>query len=68
MSEWDVLPPVHAAGPPLNEPSLGSLGGDLAEEDAKFAAFLHANGWSGEMGASESVDDLVAEKGEKSEY
>ncbi|KAJ7085741.1 major facilitator superfamily transporter [Mycena belliarum] len=36
------------------------LGGDLAEEDAKFAAFLTANGWSGEVGASESIDDLVA--------
>jgi hypothetical protein len=47
-----------------------SLGGDLAEEDAKFAAFLEANGWSGEVGASESIDDLVAatEKGEKSGY
>ncbi|KAJ7047159.1 MFS Git1p-related glycerophosphoinositol permease [Mycena alexandri] len=45
------------------------LGGDLAEEDAKFAAFLEANGWSGEMGASESIDDLVTtEKGEKSDY
>ncbi|KAJ7709519.1 MFS Git1p-related glycerophosphoinositol permease [Mycena rosella] len=46
------------------------LGGDLAEEDAKFAAFLEANGWSGEVGASESVDDLVAtaEKGEKPGY
>ncbi|KAJ6531332.1 major facilitator superfamily domain-containing protein [Mycena capillaripes] len=45
------------------------LGGDLAEEDARFAAFLAANGWSGEMGASESVDELVVtEKGEKSDY
>ncbi|KAJ6597270.1 major facilitator superfamily domain-containing protein [Mycena vulgaris] len=44
------------------------LGGDLAEEDAKFAAFLEANGWSGEVGASESIDELVAtEKGEKGE-
>ncbi|KAF7338018.1 MFS transporter [Mycena venus] len=40
------------------------LGGDLADEDAKFAAFLEANGWSGEMGAAESVDELVSkEKG-----
>jgi hypothetical protein len=46
-----------------------SLGGDLADEDAKFAAFLEANGWSGEMGASESVDQLVVtEKGEKADY
>ncbi|KAJ7172153.1 MFS Git1p-like glycerophosphoinositol permease [Mycena filopes] len=45
------------------------LGGDLADEDAKFAAFLEANGWSGEMGASESIDDLVErEKGEKGDY
>ncbi|KAJ7940286.1 MFS Git1p-related glycerophosphoinositol permease [Mycena leptocephala] len=45
------------------------LGGDLADEDAKFAAFLEANGWSGEMGASESVDQLVVtEKGEKADY
>jgi hypothetical protein len=42
-----------------------SLGGDLSDEDARFAAFLEANGWSGEMGASESIDDLVLkEKGE----
>ncbi|KAJ7343107.1 MFS general substrate transporter [Mycena albidolilacea] len=41
------------------------LGGDLSDEDARFAAFLEANGWSGEMGASESIDDLVLkEKGE----
>ncbi|KAJ7685498.1 major facilitator superfamily domain-containing protein [Mycena polygramma] len=45
------------------------LGGDLAEEDATFAAFLEENGWSGEMGASESIVDLVVvtEKGEKSD-
>ncbi|KAF8211836.1 MFS general substrate transporter [Mycena galopus ATCC 62051] len=35
------------------------LGGDLSEEDARFAAFLEANGWSGEIGANESVDELV---------
>ncbi|KAJ7096464.1 MFS Git1p-related glycerophosphoinositol permease [Mycena crocata] len=45
------------------------LGGDLAEEDARFAAFLEANGWSGEMGASESIDELVVtEKGEKADH
>ncbi|KAJ7510202.1 MFS Git1p-related glycerophosphoinositol permease [Mycena galericulata] len=45
------------------------LGGDLAEEDARFAAYLEANGWKGEMGAAESIDELMAEeKGEKSEY
>ncbi|KAJ7074137.1 MFS Git1p-like glycerophosphoinositol permease [Mycena amicta] len=44
--------------------TANSLGGDLAEEDARFAAFLEANGWSGEIGAPESIDELVAaEKG-----
>ncbi|KAJ6531330.1 hypothetical protein B0H19DRAFT_476145 [Mycena capillaripes] len=44
------------------------LGGDLAEEDARFAAFLEANGWSGEMGTPEAFDELVAtEKGETSD-
>ncbi|KAJ6453466.1 MFS Git1p-related glycerophosphoinositol permease [Mycena vitilis] len=45
------------------------LEGDLAEEDARFAAFLEENGWSGEMGASESIVDLVvvSDKGEKSD-
>ncbi|KAF7322437.1 MFS transporter [Mycena chlorophos] len=39
------------------------LDGDLAEEDARFAAYLEANGWNGTIGAPEgSVDDLVAEK------
>ncbi|KAK4704660.1 hypothetical protein P7C70_g1551, partial [Phenoliferia sp. Uapishka_3] len=42
------------------------LGGDLAIEDAEFAAYLEANGWRGEVGAAESVDALVIEeKGEK---
>lgn len=27
-----------------------SLGGDLAEEDARFAAYLEQQGWEGEMG------------------
>ncbi|CAK5277228.1 unnamed protein product [Mycena citricolor] len=44
------------------------LGGDLAEEDARFAAFLEANGWQGKIGATESIDKLVvAEKGENEE-
>ncbi|KIY43238.1 MFS general substrate transporter [Fistulina hepatica ATCC 64428] len=39
------------------------LGRDLAEEDAKFQAYLEANGWQGEVGAEESVDSFDKEKG-----
>ncbi|KAI5474287.1 MFS transporter [Pseudohyphozyma bogoriensis] len=35
------------------------LGGDLSIEDERFAAYLEANGWQGEVGAAESVDELV---------
>ncbi|KAL8290051.1 hypothetical protein RQP46_002990 [Phenoliferia psychrophenolica] len=44
------------------------LGGDLALEDEKFAAYLEANGWSGPVGADASVEALIEEeKGAKAE-
>lgn len=39
-----------------------SLGGDLALEDAKFAAYLEANGWHGDVGAPEPIDELTVEE------
>ena len=39
-----------------------SLGGDLELEDRKFATFLAANGWTGEVGADASVEALVADE------
>lgn len=44
-----------------------SLDGDLALEDSKFAAYLAANNWSGEVGADDQIRqvDSFAEKGEK---
>lgn len=43
---------------------IASLDGDLAEEDAKFAAYLALNGWSGTVGAEDAAH-LVASSAEK---
>jgi hypothetical protein len=35
-------------------------GVDLAEEDAKFMAYLRENGWEGDVGEDESVKHLTS--------
>jgi hypothetical protein len=35
-------------------------GVDLAEEDAKFLAYLRENGWEGDVGEDESVNHLTS--------
>lgn len=47
--------------------SLASLGGDLALEDAKFQAYLEANGWQGDVGLHDGVGLVANEKGESVE-
>ncbi|GAA5868941.1 hypothetical protein JCM16303_000312 [Sporobolomyces ruberrimus] len=45
------------------------LGGDLVDEDARFAAYLRAHGWEGQIGAAqqEGLEVVEEEEGRKGE-